>query len=382
MAGIFVRRCSYDYGALKPAVFELLDKTVGEGISRGDRVLLKPNLLAPARPEKAMLTHPMVVRAVAEYVVEKGARPQISDSPAVGGFEKVLKESGIKDALNGMDVELKEFTESLTVETGEPFRKLEIARDVLEADLIINIPKLKTHTQMLLTLGIKNLFGCVVGVKKPEWHFRAGVDRELFAKLLVQVYLAVKPRLTILDGILAMEGQGPGKRGTPRELGLIMASKNTAALDHTVCKILGIPPDEVLTNKICREFGLFKEDETALDGPLPFIRDFALPRMTPLVFGPPRLHGFLRGHIVQRPAADEGICKGCGECWKYCPAGAITMTGARGRRKLRFDYDKCIRCYCCIEVCPHAALYAKETLPGKFLKQIVRLKTGKKNEGP
>jgi len=382
MSKVFIRRASYEYRVLKPIIFELLDKTAGKEIKAGWRVLLKPNLLAPARPEKAMLTHPMVVKAAAEYVIEKGARPQVSDSPAVGGFEKVIKEGGLKDALNGMEVELKEFTESVTVETGEPFKKLEIARDALQADLIINLPKLKTHTQMLMTLGIKNLFGCVVGMKKPEWHFRAGVDRDLFARLIVQIYLAIRPRVTILDGVLAMEGQGPGKSGTPRELGLIMASENTAALDHTVCKMLGIPPDEVFTNRICDKFGLLKGEEIILDGPLPLLRDFALPRITPLVFGPRPLHGFLRAHIVQRPAVKEDQCKSCGECWNYCPAHAITGSRKKNGKKPVFDYDKCIRCYCCLEVCPHAALFARETLPGKFLKQAVRFKTRKSRRDP
>jgi uncharacterized protein (DUF362 family)/Pyruvate/2-oxoacid:ferredoxin oxidoreductase delta subunit len=376
MPKVFARRSTYDYPVLRAAVFELLGITAGGEIRPGSRVLLKPNLLAPARPEKAMLTHPLVVRAAAEYVIEKGARAQVSDSPAMGGFERVIKESGIGEALKGLDVELKEFTDSVTVETGEPFKKIELARDAREADFIINLPKLKTHTQMLLTLGIKNLFGCVVGTRKPEWHFRAGIDRDLFARLLVQVYLAVRPGVTLLDGILAMEGQGPGKGGRPRELKLLMGSSDTAALDYAVCQILGIGPLEVLTNKVCAEMGLL-DNEPELDGDFPLLRDFALPRMTPLVFGPRPLHGFLRGHIVQRPSVRENLCRGCGECWKYCPARAISAKDEKGGKKPLFDYDKCIRCYCCLEVCPQGALYAKETVPGKLLKLVVRFKTGK-----
>jgi uncharacterized protein (DUF362 family) len=231
MAKVLVRRSSYDYKRLQPVMFELLDSCAGETISQGCRVVIKPNLLAAAQPEKAIVTHPLVVRATAEYVIQKGGKPQVSDSPAVGTFHKILRDSGYLDALHGLPVEFREFKSERTVNTGRPFDKIEVARDPVYADILINLPKLKTHSQMLLTLGIKNLFGCVVGMKKPEWHLRAGADREMFARLLVHVFYAVKPSLTILDGIRGMEGQGPGRSGTPRDIGVIMGSSDTAALD-------------------------------------------------------------------------------------------------------------------------------------------------------
>lgn len=377
MSTVFIRKASYEYNSLKRTIFELLDKAAGEKIKAHSRVVLKPNLLGGAPPEKAMVTHPLVIRAVAEYVIEKGARPQISDSPATAEFEKVLKESGIIQALEGLPVDLLEFKKSVAVETVKPFNKLEIAEDAVKADVLINLPKLKTHSQMLMTLAVKNLFGCVVGIKKPEWHFRAGIDRELFAKLLVLIYAAIKPGITILDGILAMEGQGPGRNGTPRELGILMASESAPAIDSAVCRVIGLQPRELLTNQICGELGLLPET-LEIDGELPAVRDFKLPSRTPLVFGPGVMHGFLRSHIAQRPVADKNICRGCGECWKYCPAHAISKSSKRGK-KIAFDYDRCIRCYCCLEVCPHAALSARETLAGKILRQIIRFKTGKRN---
>ncbi len=133
---------------------------------------------------------------------------------------------------------------------GEPFKKIEIARDALEADVLINLPKLKTHSQMLLTLGVKNLFGCIVGFGKPQWHLRAGVDREVFATLLVRIYQAIRPKLTILDGILAMEGEGPGRGGQPKELGFLLGSADAVALDVAVCRLLGLGEDVLLTNKM------------------------------------------------------------------------------------------------------------------------------------
>jgi len=343
----------------------MLDRFASASIERNSIVIIKPNLLAPAPPEKAMLTHPLVVRAAAEYVLGKGARPVISDSNAMGSFDKVLRVGGYTEVLKGLNVEFREFTKSSLVDIGEPFGKIEIATDALDADVLINLPKLKTHAQMLLTLGVKNLFGCIVGIKKPEWHFRTGVDREMFARLLVKIHDSVKPTATILDGILAMEGQGPGRSGRPLNLGVLMGSDSAVALDVAVCRMLGISPDSLFTNKIALENGLAGHLE--MEGKLPAIDRFELPSIAPLVFGPPALHGLLRKHLVQRPVVDHASCRACGECWKYCPAKAISDD----RDNIAFDYEKCIRCYCCVEVCPQGALSAKETPAGAIIRKIL-----------
>jgi len=366
MAKVYVRPAEYDYRTLRPLIYEIMDLLDNGLITSSGRVLIKPNLLAPASPSRAMLTHPMIVRAVTEYVLDKGAKPQISDSPATGFFDKILRESGIKDELRGLPVEFKEFKDSAVMEVGEPFQKIELAEDALRADVIINLPKLKTHSQMLLTLGVKNLFGCVVGLRKPQWHLRAGVDRHKFAQLLVRIQQSLRPAITILDGILAMEGQGPGRGGVARHLGVLLASSSAVALDCVVCGMFGLAPEALLTNQVAMEWGLL-DDHVEIDGALPHIDDFNLPEITPLVFGPEGIHGFLRKHLVQRPVAVAAACRLCGECWSYCPAEAITQRG----RSIVFDYDKCIRCYCCLEVCPHGVLRAEEPMLGKFLGKLM-----------
>ena len=367
MKKVILRKAEYDYDKLRPLIFELLDDLVGAKIGNKSRVLIKPNLLAPARPEKAMLTHPMIVRSSVEYVLKKGGVPLVSDSPALGSFDRVLKESGIREALKGLAVECREFKRSVAVDVGPPFNKIEIAEDAVNADVVLNLPKLKTHTQMLLTLGVKNLFGCIVGLRKPEWHFRTGVDREMFARLLVRIYLAIGQSVTLLDGVLVMEGQGPGKSGLPRHLGVLVASVDAVALDMTVCRMLGIEPESLLTNKIAAEMGLVSRD-IKVDGEFPVIKDFRMPEITPLVFGPKSLHGFMRRHLVQKPVCSDALCRLCGECYKYCPARAITVE----KKKLKFDYDKCIRCYCCVEVCPYGVLSAVETVYGRIARRILK----------
>jgi len=364
---VLVRNASYDYGRLKPVLFEILNVLDYGRIRQNSRVLIKPNFLAPASPDKAMITHPLMIRAVAEYVHTKGALPQVSDSPAMGTFERVMREGGIERELKGLPVVCTPFKDSVTVDLGPPFNRIEIAADAMNADMVINLPKLKTHTQMLLTLGVKNIFGCIVGLRKPEWHFRTGIDRDKFAELLVRIYTAVRPSITILDGILAMEGQGPGRGGVPKELGVVLASHDAFAVDAVVCRMLGLKEHDLPTNRIASEMG-FMPESISIDGDLPEIRDMQFPVLTPLVFGPKRLHGYMRKHLVQRPACNAALCRHCGECWRYCPARAITpeLNG------LTFDYDICIRCYCCIEVCPYGALSAKETAVGKAARMMLK----------
>ena len=366
MPRVVFRNSTYAYERLRPAFFDLVDSVGGNLITRGSRVVIKPNLLAPAPPESAMLTHPSIVRAAVEYVIEKGAMPCVSDSPAMGSFEKILEKSGIRSALRGLDVEFKEFRDSSSVEAGEPFKKIEIASEALDADLLINLPKLKTHSQMLLTLSVKNLYGCVVGLRKPEWHLRTGVDREMFARLLVNICRAVGPAVTVMDGILAMEGEGPGKSGKPREIGVLIGSTDPLALDVAVCRMLGLDPLRLFTNRAAREMGLI-EDDVRMEGDIPGVENFRLPDISPLVFGPPMLHGFIRKHLVRRPVSDGSACRLCGECWKYCPAGAIKLRG----KKIGFGYDKCIRCYCCLEVCPHAAIRTHESVAGRIVRNVL-----------
>jgi uncharacterized protein (DUF362 family)/Pyruvate/2-oxoacid:ferredoxin oxidoreductase delta subunit len=365
MSKVIIKTSSYEYSALKPAIFGILDGFASGSIRRNASVLIKPNFLAPARPEHAITTHPLILRAVAEYVIDKGGKPVISDSQAMGSFNHVLKTGGYLEALEGLDVEFRELRKSVLVDIGKPFGKIEISEDAMKAGFIINLPKLKTHCQMLLTLGVKNLFGCVVGLRKPQWHLRTGVDRDMFARLLVKIYASIKPSVTIMDGILAMEGQGPGRSGNPKELNLLLGSDDAVSLDMAVCRMLGLSPDDLLTNRFAAELGLAHAYE--VEGELPKIR-MRLPLMVPLVWGPNRFHGPLRKYLVQRPAVNPSKCRSCGECWKICPAKAVLPKGSA----VEFDYEKCIRCYCCIEVCPHGALKTKETLSGKLFRKLIR----------
>lgn len=366
MARVIVRQSSYDYKELRPNVFELLSSLDSGLIGKGSRVLIKPNLLTAAKEEQAVTTHPLVVKAAVEYVISKGGNVQVSDSPPLGSFDKIITACGLKEALKGMPVSVGEFRASRKAASHGRFKNLEIASDALDAEIIINLPKLKTHSQMVLTLAVKNLFGSVVGMKKAEWHLRVGDKRELFAEMLVAVYRSLLPAINLLDGILAMEGDGPGTGGTPRRLGVLLGSDDALSLDIAACRMVGLDPFELPTNRAAREMGLIKEYEVL--GPLPEVRDFAFPPPSDILFGPKFTHKFMRRHLTTRPSSVKDICKLCGECVRMCPAGALKG----GRRELEFDYDKCIRCYCCIEVCPHGAMKKEVPVLRKAVKPFLR----------
>jgi uncharacterized protein (DUF362 family)/Pyruvate/2-oxoacid:ferredoxin oxidoreductase delta subunit len=367
MSTVHIRQAVYNDRVIRPLVFDMLASAEAPAIDTGARVLIKPNFLAPATPGRAVTTHPLIVKAAAEFALEKGARVQISDSPAMGNFSSLLKKGGYEEALNGLDVTVKPFEETVSVDVGEPFGSIDIAKDAMEADVVINLAKLKTHTQMMLTLGVKNLFGCIVGLKKPEWHMRAGVDRQMFGRLIVSIFEAVGPAYTIMDGILAMEGQGPGKRGTPRELGLLLGGKNAHAVDHVVCLQVGLDPDALETQRNARQMGVY-DGRVHINGDLNILDDFQFPELGSLTMGPDYLGRFMRRFVIQQPVVDNKACKLCGECWNYCPAKAISYTD----RGITFNTDTCIRCYCCLEVCPHAAIRAHKPLAGRLMTWLNR----------
>jgi len=365
MAQVIVRRAKYDYGRLRPLVFHLLETLAKDKIKPAGRVLIKPNMLSAARPGDAVLTHPLIIRAVVEYVLEKGARPQVSDSPAIGSFETILRQNGTAEALQGLPVDCRPLRETAAADIGKPYGRIDIARDAVEADVIINLPKLKTHSQMLLTLAVKNMFGCIVGFKKSQWHMRAGVDTLAFARLLVAIHQAVKPAVSILDGILALEGDGPGKGGSPRKIGVLIGADDSFALDCVACEMVGVAYKNVPILNVASDRQMIPSFD--LDGVLPAVADFRLPAGGRLVFGPQRMQNFLRRHTLAEPACDAALCRMCGKCREICPAEAI----ADDRGKIEFDDGKCIRCFCCVEVCPYGALRSRETLGGRITRRLI-----------
>jgi len=360
---VSVIKCpNYDEARVFSALRQAIDLIGGiqTFVKKGNRVLLKPNLLFGKSPEKAVTTHPAIVRGMIQIVREAGGVPSIGDSPSVGSLTWTADKAGIKAVADEMKCPLVEFDKPVLLSkgTGRIFKQLEVEQAVLEADVIINLPKWKTHAQMLLTLGVKNLFGCIPGPRKPLWHLKAGDDRKIFAQILFDIYQVIQPSLTILDGIVGMEGNGPNS-GRPIPIGLILASGDSLSLDQIVCDLLGISRESLLTNRVAIEQGMGKEAIEVLGERVEDVRisSFQFPTLSQIDWGLPGfLSKALKNALTSKPVIDEEVCKSCDRCAEICPPKALARKG----EDLVFDYGQCIRCLCCLEVCPEGAISNKQ----------------------
>ncbi|MHB8057161.1 MAG: DUF362 domain-containing protein [Desulfuromonadaceae bacterium] len=360
----------YDILPLRHAVIRLLEPLGGIAafVNSGERVLLKPNMLAAKEPDLAVTTHPALVRVVAELVCEAGGIVLIGDSPGIGSFSRVAERCGITDAASQSGATLVEFNEAIELQGNGTFRSIRLARAYYEADKIINLPKLKTHEMMTMTCAVKNLFGAVIGAEKAGWHLKAGSTRQLFARLMLEIYQIKKPVLNIVDAIIAMEGNGPGN-GDPIRGGLLIAGSNPLAVDVIAGKLAGIPAELLYIEREAASMGLPGAlfDDIAICGvPLTAIpqQRFRLPTGLDVQFGLPAfLTKALKIQLTSYPKADTATCVLCGICRDACPPGAITIKNSA----LSIDNARCIRCWCCRELCPHDAMLVRRSLLLKVL---------------
>ena len=354
--------CGYEEPLLTDALQRVLAPLGGIGsfVRPGMQVLIKPNLLAGKPPEAAVTTHPAFVAAVVRLVREAGCNVMVGDSPGLGSFESVTARSGIARAVAEAGGCLVPFQETIRVPATGRFRELELAKTYLEADLVINLPKLKTHEMMGMTAAVKNLYGTVVGAQKVAHHLTAGHDRSLFAGLLLEIAMARPVALTIVDAVVAMEGNGPNS-GTPRQVGLLLAGSDPLAVDVVAADLIGLPEGLRYLEKEAQNRGLTGVDRARLvrvgeAADVTLTRPFTLPEAQDLQFGLPRfLRPLARRYLSPLPEADPERCVRCGVCRDACPPHAITITN----NALSVASRRCIRCWCCRELCPYHALRIK-----------------------
>lgn len=356
---------SYDLSTVRRALDRALELVGGvDGyISRDERILLKPNLLSAHRPEENVTTHPNLVRAVAQICLEVGAKVIIGDSSSRDPYKTVYQRTGMASLSDVLDVSLVSFGEEVQVgfPNGHQNRQFILARPVLEADGIINLPKLKTHHLTRITATVKNLFGCVPGVHKPEFHVRLPGVHE-FARMLVDLNLFLRPRLNIVDAVMAMEGNGPSS-GDAYPLKLIAVSNDPVALDSVICRLINLPPELVLTNVYGQDYGLGWMDAEQIELVGDACEQFFAPRFK-VERGPEMPYNlawryrFLKNWISNRPVIDPVLCRRCGQCIDQCPVEpkALAWGEAGDQRPPHYDYSQCIRCYCCQEICPYRAI--------------------------
>lgn len=387
-----VRQDGYALPALKKSIAEMLAPLGGmeKFVRPGDNVVLKLNLVCPTKGGAPAYTQPEVFQAVAELALDCGGRVSCGDSPGMGSAARVAALAGITPVAERLGVPVLEFTGKEVFDGGRMFKTLRLARELLEADCVINLPRLKTHGQMLLTAAVKNLFGAVIGAEKFAWHYRAGNDYAVFARMLYEICMTVRPKLHILDAVRSMHGLGP-TNGMACESRFMAAGTDPCAIDAVMMRILGRRPEELYTLRAAAAAGdtTWQNPEIVGVDDWQSLRpaDWQWPPNQALAMINPRLVKMLpfvseeklRGWLAMYPAVDNRKCVQCGRCAGVCQVGAIAVNrlgGADGRPgggdKLLFNRDRCIRCYCCHELCPEHAL----ELRGGWLGKIIRFLNG------
>lgn len=365
---VSVTKCnSYDSDKLRDSVsrhFRLL----GIKIDKNKRVLIKPNLIAARPTEHAATTDPRLIRAVVELLLDMGVKDiTIADSPGGTFTKKLLKDTyrvcGIRE-LEELGVRLNYNTDFSQVNSSD-FRicsSFNIIDVVKNADIIINMAKLKTHGMMTYSGAVKNLFGVIPGLQKPQLHFRYP-DRFNFAEMIVDLCETVKPYLSIIDGIVGMEGEGP-TNGRPRKFGFLFASRNAYSLDLLASEMIGIKPEENPIIYKAIERGLCPDsiDKLNIVGRRLQKDDFADFRKPPsksLTFSdkiPPPFNKLFIAIVTPSPRVIKDRCIGCGKCAESCPAKIITF---KDKKAVINKKSGCIKCYCCHEMCPVNAIRIK-----------------------
>ncbi len=330
-------------------------------VKKGERVIVKPNILSGRGPEHGVNTHIEIVRAVARLVKQCKAQPVIADNPGGSISAKdAYESSGMAAVANEEGVELGE-TKDVRMVKGLP-----ISSYFFECDKIISVPKMKTHSLMCLTGAIKNMYGAVSGLNKTQCHKRFPMPEE-FANVLIDVFEAVQPQLVLMDGVIAMHGDGPAA-GQLKDAGLLVAGQDSVAVDSVFSRLAGIDPFDILTTKEANRRGLGEIDldriEIAGEGiEESFIKGFKLPRTKAAKSLPGPVVKALASFVKFGPYINKRLCKKCMVCQETCPVSAITIDEKRSR----IDYQLCIRCMCCHEVCPYRAIELKRNILARVL---------------
>ncbi len=386
---------SYDREEVLAAVARAIDLLGGWGrfIGKGQRVLVKPNLLQGAAPEKCVTTHPEVVYAVAKHLRDFGCHVVIADSPgggsiytagtlrrayAASGWDKVAEELGV-------ELNLATGYKEVPYHEGKALKRFFIVDPAMEADAIVSVPKAKTHILTTMTGAAKNLFGTIPSLEKPAMHSRFQSVAE-FSDMIVDLNELLRPRLQVMDAVIGMEGDGPNS-GDPRRIGAILASANYSALDSVAARLMSLEPMEVGTFASAAARGLISPDAsdvTLVGDELNdyIIKDFKRPKTLSREkgFGQKRLSSAavsLAKVYSLKPVVNRDRCTGCGQCVRICPKNTIKMKA----EKARIDSSRCILCYCCHEMCDSKAIELRRSIGGKAIARMIERRPRRRVRG-
>ncbi|MBN2408469.1 MAG: DUF362 domain-containing protein [Candidatus Aminicenantes bacterium] len=378
---VAVVRCPlYEAGPLAQAVRRSLDLLGGLDslLAPGMNVFVKINHLSPqASPERAICTHPLFAREVLRLLLDRGIFPTVGDDVNFGPGDEFLT-TGFRSVCKGLGVPLVNLRERGFVKVsldGTILKSVFIARPVLEADAVINLPKLKTHSFTAFTGAVKNMYGIIPSGLRLEYH-RRFPRNDVFSQMLVDVFSAAPPSLNIMDAVVAMEGEGPSS-GIPRRLGLVIAGRDGVAVDAAASRIVGTDPFQVFTTSFAAARGIGVGDLERIDIRGERIRsvearDFRPSAIATGIFRrrlPSFLYATVSGQLVLTPEIVPQKCQACLECIRICPARTIREV----KGKAWIDKSECIHCLCCHEVCIHRSIRLRQRPVGRLVRGAERL---------
>jgi uncharacterized protein (DUF362 family)/NAD-dependent dihydropyrimidine dehydrogenase PreA subunit len=325
----------------------------------GKKVVIKPNVLRSSTAQEHIVTHPSLLRAVVEKVEHMSpAAIVVGDNPGLfsyGDNENSFKNTGLMEAAKGYYKNFGDTTQHLAFHP-DFMPEVGISKDILEADILISLPKFKTHGLTVMTGAIKNNYGILPGAQKARLHQIAGTPQR-FHEVIVEVFRLRVPDLFIMDAVMGMEGNGPASSDL-REIGLVLAADNAVALDGVVARMMGLDPGRLRFLQKAKAMGLgdFDPQSIEIEGQMRILPDFKVPPLGgEAILGNPALQQLMQTKTRVRPQADPELCTGCGTCVEHCPVSALAMN----ENVPVADADTCITCFCCQEICPEKAMALK-----------------------
>jgi len=346
-------------------------------VKSGEKIVIKPNILVGTHPSKGVTTHPAVFKAVGILLQNAGVSVYYGDSPIFGKSEANLTEACLKPVGDELGFKLADFDSgrSISHKNALLVKKFIIANGALDCDGMVSLPRLKTHGFVRLTGAVKNQFGCVPGLLKSQYHVKLP-DPYDFAAMLVDLNTLIKPRLYIMDGIVSMEGNGP-RSGKLKHLNVLLLSSDPIALDATACRIIDLDPEMIPTSKPGEKaaLGTYHMENIELIGErIESLLDpsFEVNRTPPMSKYGGGFRTFIKNRITQRPVIDIAKCTICGTCVTMCPVKPKAVDWRKGDKSKppKYNYDLCIRCYCCQESCPEGAIFIGSPLLARLFPQI------------
>ena len=381
MGVVFLKRTEgYEYERLCLHIGWLLD-VLNLGNLSGRRVLIKPDFLYLAAPQQAVTTHPMLLKAICAYFLDHNAKVSVRSRHLSGRFSRFLQQGGYRDALAGMPVSVDTFKRAVMVEFGEPFGKINLPREVVEAELFVNAPKLKTHCRVGLNGCVSNIFDCITLREKRHCYLAVKGDIKQMAGLLSKITHTLMPEVNIMDGIIGLQGQGPGVHGKPLASNILATGNNAFSLDWALGRYLGISRRHLPILEQAALMNLFDPNDQEIVGEFYTMNNVEqAPRRED--FSVPEKYAEKARKLWFQRVEQKGGCDLCGACAKVCPPEIIKFD--RGAQRVLIDPLKCIRCYSCVAACPKGALSVENPSRGKLARRMydkrARVKTLKEIE--